>query len=329
MLLNRLVERSRQLRLRIRLLRRRARLARDRVPLVVVPSILGTRLADRRGRLLWGGVRSLYFGPAVADEPGVVTAGLLRGFTILPGLLHYDVFGGLLRFLADVGGYVPGEDLHVLEYDWRGGIAEAGQRLGELLARLRGAGEERFDLVGTSTGGMAIRWLLAQGPASVRRVVYVGTPQRGSAAALRYLVEGVQPAPLGKSFAGSAVACFQTAWDALPHPDDPAFCGADGEPLKLDLYDAANWTRLGLAPGCRDVQARLDAAARLHRTIEGASHPDSFAIGARHLPTVSRCIVSRGRGTFPPCADWEACCLSASTPKGQCKAASRHCNKTL
>jgi len=50
-----------------------------------------------------------------------------------------------------------------------------------------------------------------------------------------------------------------------------------------------------------DVQARLDAAARLHRTLESASHPDSFAIGARHLPTVSRCIVSGGRGTFPPC----------------------------
>jgi pimeloyl-ACP methyl ester carboxylesterase len=301
MLFNRLLERSRQLSLRIRLLRRRARLARDRCPLVVVPSILGTRLADRRGRLLWGGLRGLYFGPPVADETDVVTAGLLHGFTILPGLLHYDVFGGLLRFLADVGGYVPGEDLHVVEYDWRGGIAHAGQRLGEMLARLRGAGEERFDLLGMSTGGLAARWLLAQGPAPVRRVIYVGTPHRGSAAALWYLAEGVQPAPLGKSFAGSAVACFQTAWDSLPHPDDPAFVGENGEPLDLNLYDASTWSRLGLAVGCSDVQARLDAAARLHRTIETASHPDSYAIGARHLPTVSRCIVSKGRGTFPPC----------------------------
>ena len=301
MLLNRLMERSRQLRLRIRLLRRRARLVRDRRPLVVVPSILGTRLADQRGRLLWGGVRRLYFGPPVGDEADVVTAGLLHGFTILPGLLHYDVFGGLLRFLAEVGGYVPGEDLHVVEYDWRGGIAHAGQQLGETLARLRGAGEERFDLLGMSTGGLATRWLLAQGPAPVHRVIYVGTPHRGSAAALWHLAEGVQPAPFGKSFAGSAVACFQTSWDALPHPDEPVFVSDDGEPLDLNLYDASTWSRLGLAAGCRDVQARLDAAARLHRTLASASHPDSFAIGARHLPTVSRCIVSGGRGTFPPC----------------------------
>src|SRR2546428_6231778 len=159
MLLIRLVERSRQLRLRIRLLRRRARLVRDRCPLVVVPSILGTRLADQRGRLVWGGVRRLYFGPAVGDETDVVTAGLLHGFTILPGLLHYDVFGGLLRFLADVGGYVPGEDLHVVEYDWRGGIAHAGQQLGETLARLRGAGEERVDLPGMATRRVGGGWV--------------------------------------------------------------------------------------------------------------------------------------------------------------------------
>ncbi|MFL5312604.1 MAG: hypothetical protein ACJ79H_19390, partial [Myxococcales bacterium] len=37
------------------------------------------------------------------------------------------------------------------------------------------------------------------------------------------------------------------------------------------------------------------------RTLERATHPDSFAIGARHLPTLSRCIVSGGRATFPPC----------------------------
>ena len=222
MLLNRLMERSRQLRLRIRLLRRRARLVRDRRPLVVVPSILGTRLADQRGRLLWGGVRRLYFGPAVGDETDVVTAGLLHGFTILPGLLHYDVFGGLLRFLADVGGYVPGEDLHVVEYDWRGGIAHAGQQLGETLARLRGAGEERFDLLGMSTGGLATRWLLAQGP----DIVLV-TPAPPAT------VWATQTAVL-LPFAGSMP---YTAWVSRPSrvssTSDVPFWGASGGEVKL------------------------------------------------------------------------------------------------
>src|ERR671937_1708274 len=153
MLLNRLYERVHQLPLRIRLLRRRARLIAERTPVVLVPSVLGTRLVDARGRLAWGSVRRLYAGVPLGDEPGIRTAGLLRGFTVIPGLLHYDVFGALVRFLVGVGGYVPGEDLHVLEYDWRGGIAEAGAQLAELLQRLRAAGEERFDLIGMSTGG--------------------------------------------------------------------------------------------------------------------------------------------------------------------------------
>lgn len=301
MLLNRLAERALQLRLRIRLLRRRARLVRERAPVVIVPSVLGIRLADARGRLAWGSVRRLYFGPPVADDAAVRTAGLLRGFPVVPGLFEYDVFGGMLRFLARVGGYVPGEDLHVLEYDWRGGIAEAAAQLAGLLQRLRGAGEERFDLVGISTGGLIVRAVLAAGDAPVRRAVYVGTPQRGAFSALWYLAEGVQPAPFGKTFSGAAVSRFQTSWDALPHPGDPVFVDEHGAPLELPLYDAQTWRRLGLDPGCPDLQRRLDAAVRLHRAIEGSTHPDSFVIGARNQATAARCIVSAGRAAFPPC----------------------------
>jgi pimeloyl-ACP methyl ester carboxylesterase len=299
MLLNRLLERARQLPLRTRLLRRRASLVQDRCPLVVVPSILGTRLADRRGRILWGSLRNLYSGSPVGDDLDVVTAGLLTGFNIIPGLLQYDVFGGLLRYLCHIGGYVPGEDLHVLEYDWRTGIADAGRRLGELLSGLRGAGQERFDLLCMSSGGLVARWLLSKWPAAVRRVVYVGTPQLGSVTAFWYLADGIQVAPLGKSFSGEAVARFQTVWDTLPHPKDPAFVNETGEPLDFSLYDAGNWSRLGL--GFPKLQDRLDAAAALHYTIDEVSHADSFAIGARDLPTVSRCIVKEGRATFPPC----------------------------
>src|SRR5438094_922163 len=137
MLLNRMYERIHRLPLRIRLLRRRARLTAERTPVVLVPSILGTRLADPCGRLAWGSARRLYFGPPLGDDPGIHAAGLLRGFTVIPGLLDYDVFGGMLRFLTGVGGYVLGEDLQVFEYDWRGGVTEVGEQLAELLERLR------------------------------------------------------------------------------------------------------------------------------------------------------------------------------------------------
>jgi hypothetical protein len=301
MLLNRLYEGIHRLPLRIRLLRRRARMVSERPPAVLVPSILGTRIADRDGRLAWGSARRLYFGTPLGDEAETRTAGLLRGFTVIPGLLQYDVFGGLLRFLTRVGGYVPGEDLHVFEYDWRGGVAEAGEQLSAFLERLRGAGDERFDLIGMSTGGLVIRWLLAQGDAPVHRVVYVGTPQRGAFSAFWYIAEGVQPAPLGKSFAGSAVARFQTAWDALPHREERVFVDEGGAALEMDLFDPGTWRALRLDVGLTDVARRLETAARLHAAIAGVTHPDSFVIGARNQATTTRCIVRDGRATFPPC----------------------------
>jgi len=301
MLLNRLYEGIHRLPLRIRLLRRRARLVAERTPAVLVPSILGTRLADARGQMAWGSARRLYFGAPIGDAPGLHTVGLLQGFTVVPGVLQYDVFGGLLRFLRSVGGYVPGEDLHVFEYDWRGGVAEAGEQLAGFLQRLRGAGEERFDLIGMSTGGLVIRWLLAQEDAPVRRVVYVGTPQRGSLSALWYIAEGVRPAPLGKVFPGSAVARFQTAWDALPHREERIFVDEGGAPLEIDLYDPQTWHKLQLGSAVPDLARRLETAARLHRTLADVTHPDSFVIGARNQATVTRCIARSGRATFPPC----------------------------
>ena len=69
----------------------------------------------------------------------------------------------------------------------------------------------------------------------------------------------------------------------------------------MDLYDPDTWQRLQLDPGVTDLARRLETAARLQRTIAQVTHPDSFVIGARNLPTATRCIVQRGRATFPPC----------------------------
>src|SRR5438105_15250 len=104
MLLNLATEHLASLRRRTRMLAIRARLARSRSPLVLVPSILGTRLAAPSGRLVWGSVRHLYGPCEVARVPEVRSAGLLRGFAVVPGLWEYDVFGRFVRFLERVGG---------------------------------------------------------------------------------------------------------------------------------------------------------------------------------------------------------------------------------
>jgi pimeloyl-ACP methyl ester carboxylesterase len=299
-LFNEVIEGLRRTRLRLRLLRQRARLRGTRRPVILVPSILGTRLVDERRRVVWGSFLRLFRGPSVM-ESAAHPEGLLEGFPLVPGLLSYDVYGALVRFLEHVGGYRRGEDLHVLTYDWRHGIAAAAEALAARVDRLRGIGDERIDLVGVSTGGVVMRHYLAQGGGGIERAVYVGTPQRGSLSALVHLAEGLLLMPGGRRFAPGEMAACQTVWDMLPHPDDRVFVDGDGSALDVPLYDAVTWRSLGIDPGVGDLAQRLARARRAHEVSERAAGVESFVIGARHLPTAARCLVRGGRASLPAC----------------------------
>lgn len=118
----------------------------------------------------------------------------------------------------------------------------------------------------------------------------------------RHLVEGARPAPLGHLFVGAELAKLQTTWDALPHPDERIFVDEGGRSMDLDLYDAATWETLGLAPGVPEVARRLEVARRVHSELDRVpDHQDTWVIGARHLPTLTRCPVIDGRARLPPC----------------------------
>src|SRR5262245_28915204 len=272
----------------------------------------GSRIDSARGLPLWGTTRTLYVGPRVARRTDVRINGLLRELTIVPGLYSYDVFGGMVRALGRAG-YIEGEDLHILNFDWRQGIVAGARALADLIAGLRGFGDERVDLIGVSSGGLVLRTYLGYGgddplagaapnpdvARTVGRPVYVGAPQRGSFDAVACLHRGFRFAPAGKLFSPSEAAGCQISWDALPHPDDPVFVDEDGAPLAIDLYDPATWQRLGLGdpataderPGC------LARAFALHRALDRAAAlpaPDSYIIGAWHLPTPARVLVRRG-----------------------------------
>jgi hypothetical protein len=295
---NRAVEGVRAARRGARLLAERARRA-TRAPVVLVPSILGTALVDARGGSVWGTIRGLYLGPALDLRPAQ-PAGLLAGFTVVPGVWDYDVFGGLVRWLERVGGYRAGEDLQIFAYDWRAGVAEAAEALAEKVASLRGAGDERVDLVCVSTGGLVARRFLGAGAAAVRRVVYVGTPRRGSLTSVRCLFEGARLAPLGRTFAPREIATLQTVYDALPHPDDAFFVDEHGAPAPLDLYDPDVWRRLSVPT----IEAERLARARA-TWLDGAAAPvvDSVVIGARHLETPARALAPGGAAPrLPDCA---------------------------
>jgi hypothetical protein len=299
MLLNRLVERGRELAWRRLLLARRMRAVGERTPVVLVPGMCGTRLVDEQGRVVWGSLARLYAGPSITTATR--SAGLLESIEVIPGVAGVDVYGGLVRFLERAG-YRRGEDLFVLDYDWRTGALDGAGALARALAAIRGVGDERVDVIALSTGGIVTRAYLAEhGAAAIRRVVYVGAPQRGSFDALACLHRGFRFAPGGRRFAPSEAAALQISFDALPHPDERVFVDNAGNTLELDLYDPATWMRLGMTAAPGDLAARLESARALHRRLDGTRlDVDTFVIGACHLPTPARVRVEGGRAHVPP-----------------------------
>lgn len=324
-----MIERARRVGLGPRLLRERASAAKDRVPVVIVPPLFGTRLVNGEGRVIWGATSNVFFGPTIGGARGVRPAGLLEELPIIPGVVGQDIHGGLIRYLVEVGGYRRGDDLFSLDYDWRAGVVHGALQLEELVRSIRGIGTERVDLVAISSGGAIVRYFLAYGgdgglvdPAATeaakpslspgaawaRRVIYIGSPQRGTFGAPAHLHEGIDFIPGGKHFPPSELSLCQTTFDYLPHPDDPVFVDEKGNVLPLDIYDPETWIKLGLAGGLKgidvdDFDARLKRGRRLHAALEGGAgkHPDTIVIGARHLPTRARFLVSRGRALIPDC----------------------------
>jgi hypothetical protein len=316
-LLNRALESARSLGIEQRSLRRRARDCADRPALVLVPSILGTRLVDDQGRSGWGSTRALYGALAAQPAAELRHAGLLEGFTLVPRLWSYDVYGGLVRYLERIGGYVRNESLFVLDYDWRLGIAHAAARLAELIVQIPQAAERKVDLVGVSSGGLVARYFLeygglglsatrgtpsGAGRALARRVICIGTPQRGAFNALDIIANGVRPAPLGRYFTGSEIAELQTVWELLPHPEERLFVDERGTILDLDHFDPAVWTRFRITSLDESTLAeRLGQARRFHAALDRSAPADVVLIGGRKEPTIVRALVTGGRVTFPAC----------------------------
>jgi hypothetical protein len=318
-LINRVLEAMRSRGIVHRELRRRAR-DRTRAPLIVVPSVFGSRLVDPRGRAIWGGTSRLFVGTSFAEAPDARADGVVDGFTLVPGVYRHDVFGGLLRYLAAVYGARPGEDLFVLSYDWRESIGRAAGALAALVAQVRGAGDDPVDLVGISSGGNVVRAFLAgawsddpdaaladpvlgAGVAAVRRVVYLGTPHRGSISAIDYTQGGIGFFTGSKHFPALPLHTGVTSiFDMMPAPGDRIFVDGDGASLALDHLDPATWRDLRLVGHDRPgLAADLARSRRLHDAVAAAAdrHPPAIAIAGRHKPTAIRAVVDGRKVAFP------------------------------
>lgn len=280
---------------------------------VVVPGIMGSRLADADGTEVWGpsgaalleGIRT--FGGSVKrlalprgvldghPGDGVRPSGVMRDVHGLPGLSPLvEGYTDLLKWLEEhftLRRRPSGDDapanLVPFAYDWRlscrYNAALLGERVARELERWRAAGnpEAKVVFLCHSMGGLVARQYveLGGGAEVTRRVITLGTPYRGSLDALLYLVNGLRLNELRRG-AGRLVRLDLTRFArSLPslHQLTPDYACLEGVPGQPGLRYARE------VPGLPGVDEELLAdAGRFHEALRESG--TGAAYGVEYVP---------------------------------------------
>ncbi len=258
-------------------------------PLVFIPGILGSRLVDASGRVVWGERNSLLNYTELELKPDVATPfqadGLVKAINVLGPFWTVHQYDSLLENLRKLG-YVDGHTLFVFPYDWRQSNFDSASKFATYVnatPALRGA---KFDVLMHSMGGLVGKiWMLEHdGAQRVRKAIFLGTPFQGSMNALGTLSAGW--GPFANAMAGGLDAVrrvsmsFPGLIELLPRYDKCCRLGDQRQHAFLDILNADTWTNRDWLPSEHRSGARnsaflknLERARRLdalmHRDLSG------------------------------------------------------------
>ena len=267
--------------------------APDRVPVILIPGLLGSRLARAdTGVELWpGSTRKLltsdYEELALRIDPetlepiddGLVPSGIFEGAA------GKDFYRRIMQELRDAGGYRlahPGQradeekaSLYVFTYDWRQDNVKTVQKLDELIEQIRrdyGDPALKVDVIAHSMGGLVVQYFERFGTVDVlggnsfqvtglgipklRRIVLLGTPNQGTVTAVHKFLNGY-----GVGFSGlptEGVATMPSTFQLFPHPLVDWVVNINGQPLNFDIFDVEFWRRYEWSIFDHRIQRRMD-----------------------------------------------------------------------
>jgi pimeloyl-ACP methyl ester carboxylesterase len=266
----------------------------------IVPGIMGSQLGLRRPPplphdILWIDPIDIHRGRLAALRmPGAAPIASLG--VVLFSYLRLKLF---LR--------AHGFDTAFHDYDWRLPVADSGAALA---TRLRSLQDARVAIVAHSMGGLVSRAALAlPGTGHVERLVLLGTPNRGSFAAVQAVrgtyavvrkVARLAASASAETLAAEIFSTFPSLYDLLPAADLSPGNGGRA----TDLFDERAWPGSGPRPRPALLRAALEARRRLAppdervAVIAGVGEETVTAITRRHDDFVYT-LTRHGDGTVP------------------------------
>jgi Lecithin:cholesterol acyltransferase len=271
----------------------RAPLLKGAPQVLIVPGIMGSQLGLRRASPLPNDI--LWLDPIDIQQGRLALLRVGAGASIVAlGPVLYSHLR--LKLALRARGFIA--EFH--DYDWRLSVADLGRSLAE---RLASSGPTA--LVAHSMGGLVARAALARpGSARVERVILLGTPNRGSFAAVQALrgtyavvrkLARLAAQPSAETLASEVFSSFPSLHDMLP---TGSWRGSG------DLLDAAAWPHSGPRPRpelleqARATHALLAAADERFAVIVGVGQETVTAAAARGDDFVYT-LTRHGDGTVP------------------------------
>ena len=164
-------------------------------PVIIVPGILGSRLNRvSDGEEVWPNIGEMsipgpdnYLDDLKLDNNGQEIIDM-NSPEIIESVAFLNQYGNLIQKFKD-NGYVLGQDLFVVPYDWRLDITRSSLDLDSVISQaVSNSPTGKINLIAHSMGGLLVKdYLIRKGDSAVNKLIFAGTPHLGAPKAFNAL----------------------------------------------------------------------------------------------------------------------------------------------
>lgn len=264
-------------------------------PVIIVPGLLGSELVNKTtNEKVWlrlsrskdDDLRLPISPNLIENRDNLVPTDILREVK-LAGFKLQDIYKGLIETLKANGwNEATWEEpkaenaFYVFAYDWRLDNIENAKLLVQRVEAVKEKLQRpdlKFDVIAHSMGGLITQYAVMYGAAEppqnfkptwagkahFRKIFLIGTPNKGSALALRALLRGFSPlsinfninVPFVQNLTVFDLFTVQSLYQLLPDNASLKIYDETLKPIKLDVYDPSVWETYGWSVfGEKDLQ---------------------------------------------------------------------------